>query len=744
MSESYSRSLVRRYWVLALVALLTWAFHASVSRKFSQMMTGMQEASALKSAMRMDELILFDDYRRSALYHLASRRHIQDAYKKEYEAMDLIHRIRAEEAESAALHDAASELATEAENDEKKAERLDYASIGDNLDYIASKLQGTVIEKRAEKEAAEASERLTHADELERKGSERLAQIEQQLNTTGTTSEVVAASHEGLCAWMSWACKSIDRTAPPESVQKISDEAIAIAASFEEALRLLDEAKKERDYAMTLLHKSAKDVNESIAILEEANDYKEYADEEHLEAMELHDKAKKEKQEAVQDETDGELEDKEVEMDEIRLISALNAYSRDVVSARAEAENATALDYSRKEERETIMKIQTQIRSVTNAAKRHVAHAGWYALMSICLAIGLFVLMILRIVNTCQTSEPWFWILRQQHLEIRDISYVYIHVLLLILTMAFSGQLLHDYHRHGILGRIEITTLFALVGSFFQVTLLHFFPNVIRLVSVSSLNTHTFLTLLLENVAKSGIVVFALYILEILFLWVNFGDSIFSRVYRLNGPWLWGFVVIAAMLHMCFIENYSQLSSDSESRVIGSEMSSITAPERNPGTELRSLVDESASPSTPSCNSLGSIDLGSSSSSTGARRPNSMSYGSTQGGSMSFSPEVSSTFISSWSSQMNRLMFLVDILLASWAVWVVRHDMAIIFKLSPLAPRIIWGFFPLWVLDIALAAVLVVLAYMFCKWKQRKQQEVEYRRDGSGSAGRIATTPLLG
>jgi hypothetical protein len=705
------------------------------------MMGGMQEAAVLKRALRMDELQLFNDYRESTLYHLASRQHIRDAYKRQYEAMELLIRVRDEETEAAALHDAASELEAEAEEDETMAEDLDYATIGDHLDYIASKLQGTVLEKRAEEEAAEASELLSQADDLEKKGAERLAQAEAQLNATGTATEVVA-SHQGLCEWVSWACKSIDKNAPAEAGNQISDEAIAIAASFDEALQLFDAAKNRRDSAMDILHKSTKDANDSIAILEEANDYREKADEEHLEAMELHDNAKKEKQGAAQDEMVGELEDGEVIADKSRLIGALNAYSRDVVDARAEAENATALDYSRKKERATIMETEMRIRSVTYDAKRHVSHAGWYALLAVSLAIALFSLMMNRIVRTCQTSEPWLWVRRNERLEIRDLSYIYNHFLLLILTMAFSGKLLHDYHRHGTLGRIEITTIFALVGSFFQVTLLHFIPNVVRLVSVSSLNAHTFLTLLLENVAKSGIVVFAVFILEILLFWVNLGDSIFSRIYRLNGPWLWGFIAMTGMLHICILENYSHQSGD-DSQVVGSEMSSATASENDQGTEMRSLVvDESASRSTPSSNSWGSVDLGSASSS----RTAGMSYGSTQDGANTlFSSEVSSTFITSWTAQLGRLMFLVEILLASWAVWVIRHDMVVILKLSPLAPRIAWGFFPLWVLDIMLAVLLGNLIYIFYRWKQRKQSEIIMRRNELGApGGRIASTPLLG
>lgn len=727
------RSLVRQYWIIALVAFLTWGFHASVNRKFSQMMAGMQEAAALKNAIRMEELILFDDYRRSTLLHLASRQHVQAAFAEEHEAMVLLGRIRTEEQQSSLLHDEAIKLKDQATKDEQTASDLDYASIGDNLDYISSKLKGTAVEKRAEDEAAEANERLAHADELEKKGTELLHQAEAKLNSTGKVSEVVA-SNQGVCRWISWACDSIDRNAPPEPGKKVSDEAVAIAADFDDALKLINQATNERKYATSLLHKSMKDVNESIAILESANRFRENAEEEHHKAVELHDKAKKEDERAKEEEIVGELEEEEAVSDRARLVIALNAMSHYVVDARAEAEDATALDYERKEEQEAILETETRVRSVTFAAKKHVAHAGWYALMAVLLAIALVVLSFIRIVKTCQTSGPWMWLVRKQKLSKRDVSYVYLHFLILLLTMAFSGQLLYDYHRRGNLARIEIVALFALAGSIFQVTLLHFVPNLIRLVSVSSLNVHTFFTLLVENVVKSGIVVFAVFVLELLLCWVNLGTSVFSHVYKLNGTWLWCLVAIAGTLHVVFLENHREDIVDSESGAEGLDPSNIST--KSQGTELRSLMDDPTI--TPSSSDAASVGLGSMSSISNYE----MNYGSTMNNvNVAFSSEISSTFISSWTGQLIRLAFLFDILLASWAVWIARHNVAVILKISPLSPRIVWGFFPLWMLDVVLAALFGVAIYLFCKWKKQKQQNLSLLPyDGA----HLSSSPLLG
>lgn len=703
------------------------------------MMNYMIEASALKQGLHMEELVMFDNYREATRLHLASRRNAKDAFAKELEAVELMHRIRAEEVALAKVQSVVSDLDEEAEENEQAASDLDYASIGDNLDYISAKLQGTTIEKRAVEEAAEASDHLAHADELELQGAQRLAEAQAQLNATENLMDVIATNH-GLCKWAGWACKGLSKETPQDPGKKISDEAIAIASSFDEALTYIDQAKKERDYAMEMLHKSTKDVNESLAILERANEFRERSDQEHLDAMKLHEKAEEEEEIAAREEIVGAFESAEIKMDQGRLISSLNAMSQLAVEAREDAESATALDYRREVQHAAITETELRIRDVTFLAKKCVTHAGWYALFAVLLAILLFVLSVMRIVTTCLTNEPWTWLVREQKFVLRDISYIYVHFLLLILTMAFSGELLRIYHKHGVFGRVEIIVLFALAGAFFQVTLLHFIPNIARLVSVSSLNTHTFLTLLRENVAKSGIVVFAVFILEILLCWVNFGNFLFLHIYKLNGVWLWGFVGIAGALHVVFLENYSITPmSDGSQFEEGSELSSIlTSSENQNRSEMASLVDDPT---------LQDISLSRSNKSSQSTNPVGSGYGSTMTEDVhrSLSPEISSTFISSWVAQLNQLKLLLDMLLASWAVWVSRHNILIIFKLSPISPGIVWGFFPLWVLDVFLFALLGVLIHGFCKWRQQKQHAIShFREDFEHGAAHSSNVPLLG
>ena len=78
-------------------------------------------------------------------------------------------------------------------------------------------------EKQAEQEAAEASERLTGAEELEKQGFAKLHEAEVRLNGTVTDSDTIAhvvASDQGICQWLPWACKGVEKSAPVDPNKK--------------------------------------------------------------------------------------------------------------------------------------------------------------------------------------------------------------------------------------------------------------------------------------------------------------------------------------------------------------------------------------------------------------------------------------------------------------------------------------------------------------------------------------------
>lgn len=68
----------------------------------------------------------------------------------------------------------------------------------------------------------------------------------------------------------------------------------------------------------------------------------------------------------------------------------------------------------------------------------------------------------------------------------------------------------------------------------------------------------------------------------------------------------------------------------------------------------------------------------------------------------------------SWKTELLKVRLLFEVLIASVAIWIVRRDLSLIRKLSPLAKDLVWGKAPLWILNIlcftAVATVVISFA----------------------------------
>lgn len=678
---------------------MTWLFHSSVNRKFSRMMAGLQEAAVLKRSLAIDELVLFDDYQKSTAFHLASREHIREAYEYEYEAVELYTRIRAEEREAEKLHENADRMDENAKEDESEAAELKQNSTGDNLEYIAEKLQGTAFSNQAEKEALQAQHHLEQADELEAQGKNLLAVAETKLNATHEEVAVVRETEGGLCEWVHWACQAVDRSATSDASKKPSARAIEIAKDFDQALVVLEGAKRERQAAMALLKESVQDVNQSIAILEDATNMHEKAGKERVKSLEYYEKAREEKEAAKFEEEVSEREEIAASIDKTEMLASLNAMSAYAVEAREEAANATNFDFRMQEDRKVVDETELSIRQLTFVAKKEVTHAGWYCLFSVLAAVCLCIMSIISIVGEVRNESPLHWLVRGEPKRRRDISYIVQHFLLLLLSMGFSGHLLQRYYQHRAFARICILVIVAMVGAIFQVVALHFIPNMIRVHTIGIQIGESLKILFIENVAKSGALIFVLLCLELLLLWVNVGTFLFSYLYAFNGWLLWIVTGLSCAYHVCFVEAYSQAEDYSLAEI---EHSASPRHSESSSTEMRPLASAIESQSSASDSF---VTLSSNPTLTSSQ------YGSTGATLHSFPEDVTSTFVSSWGAQVNRLRLLLDTLMLSWGLWIIRSDTLIVFRLSPISPGIVWGMLPLWSLGVVILAVI----YLVCR-----------------------------
>ena len=84
-------------------------------------------------------------------------------------------------------------------------------------------------------------------------------------------------------------------------------------------------------------------------------------------------------------------------------------------------------------------------------------------------------------------------------------------------------------------------------------------------------------------------------------------------------------------------------------------------------------------------------------------------------------PQIHSTFVSSWKIELEKLRLVFELLLACWAIWIMRSSIMLIVKLAPLTRSdIAWGRCPLWVLNIFLMMALICFGIRFNHSQRRK------------------------
>ena len=116
-----------------------------------------------------------------------------------------------------------------------------------------------------------------------------------------------------------------------------------------------------------------------------------------------------------------------------------------------------------------------------------------------------------------------------------------------------------------------------------------------------------------------------------------------------------------------------------------------------------------SSPSMPSSGSMRSVPLGDDG---GGGSGSSAGGHTTTIGTMPMMIMTQAKYI----SQLKKIRFLFEIFIACWAVWIVRRNVVLIIKLSPLVGDLAWGRCPLWILNI-FAFVVIAWSVLACNNK---------------------------
>ena len=708
--------------MVVVAAFITFIFHKSVNHRFYKLVKGMREAATARKELQFQKLEYFDHHHEEIQFRRKSHQHAQEAYETQKLLHDLFHNITVERKEISELVEDYKELRHQAIEDAEEV--WEYAAQAHLEGFMSTKdrIEGTELAERATNETSDADLYMNISLVEEDEGNKRLADAQHVLDTVQDAQNVTASTAEqGVCAWIAWACTLVRGNSNLDEAKKASNLAIAAAAEMDSAMEEIEDAHRKYSLAKELYDQAAQHGNESVHMLNESRVFHNEEEEDLETAREY--KAKYET-EATEANNDKEL----AIQDEIQLIQddkQFRQYAHQknnlTLLARREQFKSHQLYMKMLDEEKMITDSELQIRQTILDARRHVAHASWYALLA-CLSAGcLFSLISVRIIVSVKSLHPF--IIREDPFLFKDLTYIATHVFILLLSMGFAGDILVEYVHLNTAGRVEIVLLFAMIGTMFQCITLHLLPNIYTLKTTLSLNKDTIFKLLVEDLGKRGFAIFLVFIMEVLLCWVNFGVKAFTNAHRLNQWGMWILVGVAAIAHSICAnrvpEETATATYDSyrmtgphlvqPPRVnveIGSVPSSHSSVyQDNP--EASSLLPSSGISSLSGSSSVWfSVDLLSASRSPPAT--STPQYGSMPNGQIP--RRVDAAFISSWRLELRRVRILFEALIASWALWVVRRDITIIVKLAKLPSTEAWGKLPVWILFvIAISVILCVV-----------------------------------
>jgi hypothetical protein len=745
-----------------LSALLAFSFHAGVNRRFVRMEDGLKIATTIRYALEWDELIEMEYHREAYKDNQESIYHLLLAFEYAHEAHLLQENITKEQNDLFGLEKDAEGKKEKADSYEREASLWAMRAFGDGRASVGSELTGVQLAKLAQDENERGQKALQHANMTLTEGSEKLHQAQEALQLAEEAQNHTTLD-KGLCRWMPLACKIVRSQDTPNSTYSGSPTDIVIQANkdIQDALQQIHDAKIEKDLGMELLVNASTHANFSTQILQDAEMFRQQANIDRQQANKYRTQELEDERAYDADEKLIEKGKTEILTDETRMHNYTNSSQEFLKLAVSDRNNFRQAVDQYQRSRQRALDMETLLIAKTKEAKDHVAKAGWSALAACIAGSCLLAMVAVQIVAAFRYQQPLQWIVRPHPQTTHDLLYLLNHSFIFLLSIGYVGELLIDFGHERKIVRAFIVFLFSIVGASLQVTLLHFLPHICRMNKSSNLDWNVTRVLLREDVVKKGAIVSLVFACEMLFCWVNIGSTAFTRAYKLNNWWCWIAVVLLAAYYTSFVlkddflhgqvDTSPYLDVFDDPSIVRSNPISLESASRETfkeeEEEKRSLLVQSSpqASASPSIRVAGSKSVQASvsgsvvtpdSAEPGVLQPSANSssssslnsvplasaeahgYGALVNGDnslLSILPEIRASFLVSWRREFQKIRLLFEILLASWAIWIIRRDIALIFKLSPLAQGVAWGRCPLWILNVFLLAALAIVAMSYNK-----------------------------
>jgi hypothetical protein len=674
----------------------------------------LKEAAHMKQTMEYDELMSFNYYLKSVQLHRQGINDTLRAFEYAIEAESLENSISFETGDI--------EILKEDARGKKQQAKVDRSTIA-----------GMDLAKQAEEEN-ERSESLVNRTAVEEaKGKKKLREAQEAL-VLAEAAQNNTTLDKGICKWAPAMCNMVyannngSRTQNQTTPATASDAAIKANGDIQDALQVIHEAELERSEAIELHRNASIHANQSTAILRDVHAFRNRSDADwKKDAEKYRTSAEEEEIEAKRDEERAKQEEADIMFKEIELINDTEYSMYLFQSAIKDRSNEQYALEKMNSDLVLVRKRQVEWKQKMEEATHNVAKAGWEALAASVAGLCLLVLVGGRIVATFRYQRPLRWILREAPYFSQDLWYLVCHLCIFVLAMGYVGELLMVFHEQTNIARAGITVVFSLSAAVLQVTLLHILPSVHELFREFRMGATSAIQFLVEHVVirKGSIIVLASAI-EMLLCWCWMGDVLFKQLHELNTYEAWLVVLCMSVGHGIFLRTRGYtvpeylptrcgmefgILSDSTNHVSNDdERDSLLAQSLAPSCPGSSHVIPSPNGSTESSSSMRPIPVGDSKCCNDVDN-----YGSLYN---SFRRNLSTSPRNfSWKSELEKIRLLLEFWLASIGLWIVRRDLTLIRKLSPLATGVVWGRAPLWILNICFFLMFATLTVSFANMK---------------------------
>ena len=276
-------------------------------------------------------------------------------------------------------------------------------------------------------------------------------------------------------------------------------------------------------------------------------------------------------------------------------------------TATALEHDVDVLDQAEKKVESNEARDELEIHNLLHTAQTNHVKAYWCAMVAIISSIGS-LLFFLRMTaprtaafledcfEVSETTNPTEMEIEQLR-STRNASYFGLHAMFFFMALGMTGPYFLQIEQYPVAQRTVIVVWFAFLGTVFQSFFLHAIPRFLVEVRAVTPDIQGFALYL----ALKGLIVFFMFLMEVLFVWLCLGDAFFSPhiIDRFNSLLFCMFTVILSVIYCYYYDSHLPYNGTGTESVTVWEYSSEQASLLSNSQAAKSFQSGSISEVTP-------------------------------------------------------------------------------------------------------------------------------------------------